>query len=156
MKIREISDQVYKEFPELSYMSRTDFFQVWKSYETNIETHLYNPHYPYLQFLDIGTFSIRFYDYNKKIKNLKKTISFLDRTKIKNVDYIKLKNKALVFKNVLIEKQNFFKALDFYLGDVEIKNSSKIFINKIDVYLQEINNLIHEYDRRITTRNLEK
>lgn len=158
MQIRKISDKVYNEFPELHHISKTDFYQVWKSYEQELTAHLLNPTLPYIQFLDVGTSYVKFEDFKSNMAGIKKTLDFIDATKIENVDYEKLKEKTVRFKNLIIKKQEFYKKFLIYLDGWETDDIPfyKRTIDKVQIYIDEINKTIEEYDKRIIARDLEE
>ena len=158
MQIRKISDKVYDEFPELQHISPTDFFQVWKSYEQELTTHLFNPTLPYVQFLNVGTCYVKFEDFKKNMLGIKKTLEFIDDTKIENVDYNKLKDKTERFKNLIIKKQEFYKKFLIYLDGWETDDIPfyQKMIDKLQVYIDDVDKIIKEYDKRLITRSLEK
>ncbi|MBX7077365.1 MAG: hypothetical protein K1X33_08660 [Methanobacteriaceae archaeon] len=158
MQIRKISDKVHKEFPDLQHISPTDFYQVWKSYESELTDYLLNPTLPYVQFLNVGIGYVKFEDFRKNMTAIKKTLKFLDTAKIKNVDYNKLKNKTVRFKNLIEKKQEFYKKFLIYLDgwdtdDIPFYNR---MIEKLQVYIDDVNKIIEEYDKRLITRDLEK
>ena len=158
MQIRKISDKVYNEFPELHHISKTDFYQVWKSYEQELTTHLLDPTLPYVQFLDIGTCYVKFEDFKSNMAGIKKTLNFIDSTKIENVDYEKLKEKTIRFENLIGKKQEFYKKFLIYLDGWETDDIPfyEKMIDKLQVYIDDVNKIIEEYDKRIITRNLEE
>ena len=158
MQIRKISDKVYDEFPELQHMSKVDFYQVWKSYEQELTTHLFNPTLPYVQFLNVGTCYVKFEDFKKNMLGIKKTLEFIDDTKIENVDYNKLKDKTERFRNLIIKKQEFYKKFLIYLDGWETDDIPfyQKMIDKLQVYIDDVDKIIEEYDKRLITRNLEE
>lgn len=158
MQIRKISDKVHKEFSDLQHISSTDFFQVWKSYEQELTNNLYNPTLPYVQFLNLGTCYVKFEDFKKNMLGIKKTLEFIDDTKIENVDYNKLKNKTERFRNLIIKKQEFYKKFLIYLDGWETDDIPfyQKMIDKLQVYIDDVDKIIKEYDKRLITRSLEK
>ena len=158
MQIRKISDKVYKEFSELQHMSSTDFFQVWKSYEQALTTHLHDPTLPYIQFLNLGICYVKFEDFKRNMSGINKTLYFIDATQIENVNYYKLKDRAERFKNLIIKKQDFYKKFLIYLDGWETDDIPfyQKMIDKLQVYIDDVNKIIEEYDKRLITRSLEK
>ena len=146
MQIRKISDKVHDEFPELQHMYKVDFYQV------------FNPTLPYVQFLNVGTCYVKFEDFKKNMLGIKKTLEFIDDTKIENVDYNKLKNKTERFRNLIIKKQEFYKKFLIYLDGWETDDIPfyQKMIDKLQVYIDDVDKIIEEYDKRLITRSLEK
>lgn len=158
MQIRKISDKVYDEFTELQHISKTDFYQVWRSYEQELTAHLLNPILPYIQFLDVGTCYVKFEDFKKNMAGIKKTLEFIDDTKIENVDYQKLRDKTERFKKLILQKQEFYKKFLIYLDGWETDDIPfyQKMIDKLQVYIDDVDKIIEEYDKRLITRNLEE
>lgn len=158
MQIRKISDKVYNEFPDLQHISKTDFYQVWKSYEQELTSYLLDPTLPYVQFLNVGTCYVKFEDFKKNMAGLDKTLNFIDSTKVENVDYNKLKEKTERFKKLILQKQEFYKKFLIYLDGWETNDIPfyQKMIDKLQVYIDDINKIIEEYDKRLIARNLEE
>lgn len=158
MQIRKISDKVHKEFSDLQHISPTDFFQVWKSYEQELTNNLYNPTLPYVQFLDLGTCFIKFKSFKKNVLGIKKTLSLIDNVKLENIDYNRIKDRAERLRGLILKKQEFYKKFLIYLDGWETDDIPfyKRTINKVQIYIDEINKTIEEYDKRIITRDLEE
>lgn len=158
MQIRKISNKVHKDFADLKHISSTDFFQIWKSYEQELVKHLYNPTLPYVQFLDLGTCFFKVSRFRKVLSEIKHTLLFIENINMENVDYNKLKDKALRLKNLIEKKQEFYKKFLIYLDgwetdDILFYNK---MIEKLQVYIEDVNKIIEEYDKRLITRDLEK
>ena len=153
MQVRKISDKVYGDFPELQHISKTDFYQVWKSYEQELTAYLLNPTLPYVQFLNVGTCYVKFEDFKKNMSGIKKTLEFIDDTKIENVDYNKLKDKTERFRNLIIKKQEFYKKFLIYLDGWETDDIPfyQKMIDKLQVYIDDVDKIIEEYDKRLIT-----
>lgn len=159
MQIRTISNKVKSQFPDLNNMSENHFFQVWKSYEEELTSNLIDPTLPYLQFLSIGTLFITNNGFKKRLYFIKKALPHIEKWDLTDtVDFEKLKVKLYKFRNVINKKKEFYNMFLIYLKDWET-NDLPFFERKVtefDEYLKEIDNIIIEYDKRITTRNLEK
>lgn len=162
MRIRKISDEVFKEYSHLEGISSTDFYQVWKSYEQEIEGELLKPTLPYLQFLSIGTFYVSKKAFYKQINNFKQAFFFVDHLNIINTDYEKLKNKVKEYKRITNSKKEFFSKFLIYLDGIDnqrVRSSLNFYNQKIKEFeelLTEADKIIEEYDKRIITRDLEK
>lgn len=158
MQVRKISNEVFKQFPELQEFSPTDFFQVWKSYEQELSNHLLNPTLPYLQFLTIGTFFIKTGIFGKKVSKLEKSIEYIDRWNIENADYLKLKGYLLSYRNVLEKKKEFFDKFLIYLDGWDTKDIKYYKWKQLEFqeYLDRIDLINKQYDERITASDLEK
>lgn len=89
---------------------------------------------------------------------IKKTLEFIDDTKIENVDYQKLRDKTERFKKLILQKQEFYKKFLIYLDGWETNDIPfyQKMIDKLQVYIDDVDKIIEEYDKRLITRNLEE
>lgn len=159
MRIRQISDKVQQQFPEISPV---DFFQVWKSFEVEINKNLFEPELPYLQFLNLGTLFVTNASFNKKINHLKKAITFIEKWEIKDVNWEGMIVKVQEYQKLVELKKDFYSKFLIYLEGLDtIKaiHGRKYYTRKVKEYEDlsiQATELIKEYDKRIIARDLEK